>query len=146
MDALNRHRVSYGLPALTLDMALVKVARTHVVDSMAHHPRHSKDHRGMQGNLHSWSHSPHWSGGAYTKDHAYASMMWDKPREHTDFTGHGFENAYASYGEADPQQAMAAWIESPSHHDVMIGNGDWAGLSKVGVAIDGNYAFMWFAE
>jgi hypothetical protein len=48
----------------------------------------------MKGNLHSWSVSTYWSGGAYTSDHKYPEIMWNKPGELTDFTGNGYENAY----------------------------------------------------
>ena len=145
-DAINTYRNQYNLPAFTLNMDLTIVARTHIVDSIKNNPKDQIDSRGKKGNLHSWSVSPYWSGGAYTSDHKYAEIMWDKPGELTDFTGNGYENAYYCSGTVTPGQAMDAWTNSSGHNAVLMGEGFWSNLTQIGVAVEGSYAFIWFAE
>lgn len=145
-DGINRYRAENGLPAFDLHRDLVTVARTHVVDSMRNSPMDLRDTRGIQGNLHSWSLSPYWSGGAYTSDHAYADIMWHKPRELTNFSGNGYENAYYQSGSASPSRALYAWKNSAGHRAVILGEGPWARMTQMGLAIEGEYAFLWFAE
>jgi hypothetical protein len=100
----------------------------------------------MKGNLHSWSVSTYWSGGAYTSDHKYPEIMWNKPGELTDFTGNGYENAYYCSADATPSKAMDAWKNSSGHNAVLIGEGYWSNLTQIGIAVKGSYAFIWFAE
>lgn len=145
-DSINQYRSKNNLPAFRLNMDLTKVARAHVVDSINNNPKDQKDCRGMNGNLHSWSVCPYWSGGAYTSDHEYSEMMWNKPRELTNFTGNGYENAFYCSGTVTPSQAFDAWKGSAGHNAVLLGEGFWSNMTQIGIAIEGSYAFIWFAE
>ena len=141
---INEYRESLGLSRLSFSKSLTKVARAHVKDSHDYTPRLQLDNRGIQGNLHSWSKNGKWSGGAYTPDHAYAELMWDKPRELTAYQGSGYEiSVYHSIG-IDPQLALDLWKGSSGHNDVIIGAGDWSFITTMGVAMDKNYSHVWF--
>lgn len=141
---INEYRESLGLSKLSFSKSLTTVARAHVKDSHDYTPRLQLDERGIQGNLHSWSHFGNWSGGAYTPDHAHAEIMWDKPSELTDYKGSGYEiSVYHSIG-IDPQLALDLWKSSPGHNAVIIGEGEWSFIKTVGVAMDKNYSHVWF--
>ncbi len=145
---LNQYRESKGLKALPISKSLTEVARAHVKDSNAYSPENGVDKRGIKCNLHSWSANGKWSPVCYTSDHKYASNMWDKPRELTDYNGDGFEISvgYSSTTNVQitPEQALKSWQGSQSHNDVIIGIGYWAELTTMGVGIDGSYAHVWF--
>lgn len=146
-DEINQLRQSNGLAPLPLNMELTKVARVHVLDSKKNNPQTLTDARGQKGNLHSWSISKYWTGGAYTPDHRYAQMMWDKPRELSNYSGNGYEISTARYGaDHSPKSAVDAWNSSPPHRAVIVSSGQWDILSSFGVAIDGPYAHAWFGE
>ena len=141
---INEYRESLGLSKLSFSKSLTTVARAHVKDSHDYTPRLQLDERGIQGNLHSWSHFGNWSGGAYTPDYAHAEIMWDKPSELTDYKGSGYEiSVYHSIG-IDPQLALDLWKSSPGHNAVIIGEGEWSFIKTVGVAMDKNYSHVWF--
>lgn len=141
---INEYRESLGLSKLSFSKSLTKVARAHVKDSHDYTPRLQLDNRGIQGNLHSWSKYGNWSGGAYTSDHEYAEIMWNKPKELTSYQGSGYEiSVYHSIG-IDPQLALDLWIGSTAHNNVIIGNNDWSFITTMGVAMDKNYSHVWF--
>ena len=141
---INEYRESLGLSKLSFSKSLTSVARAHVKDSHDYTPRLQLDGRGIQGNLHSWSNNGNWRGGAYTPDHAYAEIMWDKPSELTDYKGAGYEiSVYHSIG-IDPKLALDLWKSSPGHNEVIIGDNDWSFITTMGVAMDKNYSHVWF--
>lgn len=146
---LNEYRESKGLKALPISKSLTEVARAHVKDSNAYSPENGVDERGVKCNLHSWSANGKWSSVCYTSDHEYASNMWDKPRELTDYKGDGFEisvgySSSVTNVQITPEQALKSWQGSQGHNDVIIGKGYWLNLTTMGVAIDGKYAHVWF--
>ena len=57
---INEYRESLGLSKLSFSKSLTTVARAHVKDSHDYTPRLQLDERGIQGNLHSWSHFGNW--------------------------------------------------------------------------------------
>lgn len=137
---INEYREELGLPLLKVSKSLTKVARYHVYDSNIHSP--------SQGNcnLHSWSETGEWTGGCYTPDHKNASLMWDKPKELTNgtYTGNGYEISYWHSAQATPAIALEAWKKSSGHHNVIIGDGFWSNLTVMGIAVQGEYAHIWF--
>ena len=141
-DQINEYREELGLKPFKVSKSMTKVARYHVYDSNLNNPHRS----GNNCNLHSWSTSDLWTGMCYTSDHKYAENMWDKPREITNdtYTGDGFEISYWSSFETTPSDALKGWKQSKGHNDVIVGNGYWNDLTVMGVAVDGNYAHVWF--
>jgi copper amine oxidase domain protein len=143
---INEYRTSLGLERFSFSKSLTEVARNHVADSNANQPENQLDARGIKGNLHSWSSSGNWTPVAYTSDHAYAELMWMKPRELTAYTGNGYEISAASSGGISAETALELWKGSSGHNAVIIGSGSWSMLKTMGVSIDGNYAHVWFGS
>jgi hypothetical protein len=145
---VNEYRQSSGLPLIANSRSLNKVARLHAIDLFENAPANGEDRRGLACSLHSWSNKGPWKPVCYTKDHAFAEAMWDKPREITKFvyTGDGFENAYStSENEVDPVRVLEAWKSSPSHNAILLESGIWrdCNLLAFGVGIHKNYAVIW---
>ncbi len=145
---VNEYRESNGLPPIANSRSLNKVARVHAIDLFRNAPAEGADNRGLACSLHSWSDKGGWKPVCYTKDHAFAEAMWDKPREITNYTytGDGYENAYStSEKEVNPARVLEAWKASPSHNAMLLESGDWKGsnLLAFGVGIHKNYAVMW---
>jgi uncharacterized protein YkwD len=145
---VNEYRESHGLPPIANSRSLNKVARVHTIDLLANSPAEGQDSRGLNCSLHSWSDQGAWKSVCYTKDHAYAEGMWDKPREITNFTytGDGYENAYfTSEKEVNPARVLEAWKASPTHNAILLESGIWKGsnLLAFGVSIYKNYAVIW---
>lgn len=145
---VNEYRQSNGLPPIANSRSLNKVARVHAIDLYKNAPAEGEDSRGLACSLHSWSDKGAWKPVCYTKDHAFAEAMWDKPREITNFiyTGDGYENAYStSEKEVNPVRVLEAWKASPSHNAILLESGTWKGsnLLAFGVGIHKNYAVMW---
>lgn len=145
---VNEYRQRHGLPPIANSRSLNKVARVHAIDLCRNAPAEGEDRRGLACSLHSWSNKGVWKPVCYTKDHAFAEAMWDKPREITNFTytGDGYENAYStSEKEIDPARVLEAWKASPSHNAILLESGTWrdCNLLAFGVGIHKNYAVMW---
>jgi uncharacterized protein YkwD len=145
---VNEYRKSHGLKPIANSRSLNKVARVHAIDLCRNAPAEGEDGRGLACSLHSWSDKGAWKPVCYTKDHASAEGMWDKPREITNFiyTGDGYENAYStSEKEVSPARVLEAWKASPSHNAIILESGDWrdSNLLAFGVGIHKNYAVMW---
>lgn len=142
------YRAEKGLAEIPLSPSLTTVARTHVEDLLELRPD------GESCNLHSWSDGKAWTGGCYTRDHAQAKLMWDKPRELTSYPGNGYEIAVGYYGTGasrrslTPARALESWKGSSGHNAVMINEGKWADADwqAVGVGINGEYATVWFGK
>lgn len=145
-NLINLYRISQGLSELTISKSLTEVARAHVKDSNTYAPENGVDNRNVKCNLHSWSNNGNWDEVCYTSDHLYASLMWSKPRELTNYKGNGYEISVFSPGHLTPTQALNAWKGSPGHNDVIVGKGYWSNLITMGVAIDGKYSHVWFGE
>lgn len=143
---LMAYRAEKGLAAIPLSPSLTTVARAHVADLIKHPPD------GKTCNLHTWSSDGDWSSGCYTRDHAQASIMWDKPRELTTYPGNGYEIAVGYYGDVSgtitPEGAMTSWKGSAGHNAVMINAAPCSDTTwrAVGVGIDGGYATVWFGK
>lgn len=141
---INEYRRQIGKSEFKISKSLTTVARTHVIDSNTYNPKEQYDDRGIKGNGHSWSKNGSWSGGAYTGDHKHAELMWDKPRELTEYLGNGYEISIYGSATITPSGALGGWKSSEKHNDVIIGEGYWDKLTCMGVGIDGNYAHVWF--
>lgn len=148
---VNEYRESNGLPPVANSRSLNKVARMHAIDLVENNPATGKDSRGLDCSLHSWSNSGSWTPVCYTKDHANAKAMWDKPREITNFSysGDGYENSYAtSEAEVNPANVVRAWSVSTSHNALILESGIWkrSNMLAFGVGVYKNVAVMWFGS
>ncbi|MEL6676181.1 MAG: CAP domain-containing protein [Bacteroidota bacterium] len=129
---INDYRLSLALPAIPYSASLTKVAAAHVKEL---------SQRGFSGeSLHSWADCQ------FSPENP--ACMWEKPRQLTGYPGAGYEIAqYNGYG-ASPGDALKGWIESESHHAMMINQGMWAKhpWQAIGVAMEGKFACVWFGE
>lgn len=141
-DLVMAYRKKAGLPAIPVSKSLTKVAHMHANDLVKNRPVTD------ECNLHSWSDQGDWTPCCYTRDHAQAQAMWDKPRELTSYTGNGFEISHSSSGNATPEGALKSWQSSSSHDDVIMNRGIWKKhkWQAIGIAIKGNYAMIWFGD
>ena len=142
---VNEYREESGLVAVPVTNSLTKVARAHVSDLNAHHPDTATYGTG-ECNRHSWSSFGDWTTVCYTGS-GEASQMWNKPREITEsYTGNGYEIAYWNSQGATASSAMSEWMDSAAHSETILQRGIFAGTvwQAMGVAIDGDYAVVWF--
>lgn len=134
------YRASLGLPSIPLSRSLSFVARVHSED-LTYHERNSGC------NMHSWSDNGPWTGGCYTSDHSNARIMWDKPRELTDYPGNGYEISHMHSAGATAESSLNGWKSSPGHHNVIINSGIWErDWNAIGIGIYGNYSNVWFGR
>ncbi len=140
LGLINNYRKSKKLPAITLSPELTKVAKIHARDLETNHPDIGKC------NMHSWSDKGNWIPCCYTDDHKNAAKMWSKPSELTKYTSNGYEIAYESSDGARPDEALMSWKKSPGHNDVIIEKGVFNKIKwkAIGIAVEGNYALVWF--
>ena len=142
-NLVNEYRAQNGLSAIPLSSSLTYVAQTHVKDL------HNSPPTGVC-NMHSWSQNGTWSSCCYTSDHAKAQCMWDKPRELTNYSGNGFENAFGGSDGyiATAQNALEGWKHSQGHNTVILNQGNWANITwkALGVGLYKGYAVLWFGQ
>jgi hypothetical protein len=135
------YRADLNLSIIPLSTSLCYVAQQHVFDLEENNPISANC------NLHSWSDKGSWSECCYTSDHAQASCMWDKPRELTDYTGNGYEIAFAHSAIATPEAALNGWKNSAGHNNVIINADIWNTEWKaIGIGIRGKFAVVWFGH
>lgn len=105
----NAERVARGLEPLQWDDDLVDLARAHALD---------------MEQLNYYGH-----GSSTSAAHLYrerADVLGLRPAKFRDVV----ENIAEGY--RDPEAAVAAWMESPSHRPVILGEGAWSTLTHVG--------------
>lgn len=80
-------------------------------------------------------------------------IRWLKPNQitHGAYSGYGFECAYGGGPGyvANPQDALAAWQNSPFHNAVILNLGEWAVYDpwkSFGASIYGQYGSLWFGD
>ncbi|MDU5809254.1 MAG: CAP domain-containing protein [Finegoldia magna] len=155
---VNDYREQHGKKRLKVSKSLMKVARTHINDLNMNFDINNPpvDSRGIKGNMHSWSDKGNWTPVVYTKDHKYDELTNIKPKEITGYDQDGFEVAVNGF-MITPQRALEKWKNSPKHNDTILSQNGWdptpeeekngfTGLSNMGVAINGDYACIWFTN
>ncbi len=145
-DMIMQYRRSNSLSIIPLSPSLSVVAQAHCKDLVENEP----DKR-SRCNLHSWSESPQWSSCCYTEDHKAAECMWNKPRELSDYEGHGFEISYRMNSHdpnyiISPKTALDGWKKSRGHNDVIVNRSTWkdAEWKAIGVGIYKGVSTVWF--
>jgi hypothetical protein len=112
-------------------------------------PRWGRDRIYNMG-AHSWSSRGNWTPVCFTLDGRYAQAMYDKPREITrgSYRGDGIEIAAWSSMGITPEFALELWQDSRAHDQVILEKGAWRGSDwkAMGVALGGNFAFIWFGK
>lgn len=155
---VNDYREQHGKKRLKVSKSLMKVARTHINDLNMNFDMNNPpvDSRGIKGNMHSWSDKGNWTPVIYTDDHEYSPLTRIKPKELTGYNQAGFEVAVNGF-MITPQRALEAWKNSKGHNDTILSQNGWdptpeeidrsfTPLSNMGVAINGDYACIWFTR
>jgi hypothetical protein len=145
-ELLSSKRKAAGLTKIKLSASLSEVAALHVHDLMVNKPFDDKC------NPHSWSDEGRWDGCCYTSDHSKPECMWNKPTELTDYTGKGYEIVALQELGTDPSanispsKAIELWMDSRGHRSVILNQNGFSSIEwkAVGVAIEGNWASVWF--
>lgn len=132
-DLIVRYRTANGKPMAKLSTSLSSVANRHLLD--------------LKLNLKAFTHS--WSNCPYDiKNEKTWPCIIDAPKRlSSGYNGQGFETLYVTAtGKASPQMAIEAWKKSALHNSIILNLDMFASLSwdEIGVAIDGNYAALWF--
>lgn len=146
LGLLNSERTAAGLKAVELSSSLSEVAALHAFDLMVNKPNND------ECNPHSWSSEGSWKGCCYTSDHANPECMWNKPSELTSYDSPGYEIiAFQSSGSDPaariaPEKALELWMKSKGHSAVILNQDGFSNIEwkAVGIAIDGNWACVWF--
>ena len=140
LNLINSYRKIKKLPPIKLSADLTKVAKIHIKDLAENKPDTGNC------NTHSWSNKGKWKACCYTDDHKKAALMWSKPGELTKYKSEGYEIAYESSDIANPTDALAGWKKSPGHNQVITETGVFTkmGWKAIGIAVEGNYALVWF--
>jgi uncharacterized protein YkwD len=136
---INAYRASKKLPPIMFSKSLAHVAQLHAKD-MTEYPVTGKCI------AHSWSPNGSWKSCCYTIDHKQAQCMWDKPREITNFTGNGYENA--AMGVNTAKEALKSWKSDAPHNDVILNNSIWKRYKwkSIGVGLYKGQACMWVSD
>lgn len=149
-EYINEVRQDEGLAPVAISPSLTAVARAHVRDLMENRPDSGTDRVGRRCTMHSWSSAGRWTPVCFTTDNAYATGMWNKPREITRgaYRDIGVEIAYRMPEGVSAEAAMDGWLDSPAHEAVMLERGPWrsADWKAMGVAVYGDYAVAWFGK
>ena len=141
-EQIMAYRAKKNLPTIPLSSSLTIVAKTHVKDLIDNQPVRGRC------NLHSWSDQGNWSRCCYSGNPKSYPCMWDKPRELTSYTGDGYEIAYWSSKGATAKDGLDGWKKSKGHNAVLVNKGIWRQVEwqAIGIAIQGNYAVVWFGK
>ncbi|MFM9904305.1 MAG: CAP domain-containing protein [Pyrinomonadaceae bacterium] len=132
---VTKYRIANGRPAIKLSSALSMVANRHLID--------------IKQNIRSFTHS--WSNCIYDiKDEKSWHCVGDAPaRLNSGYKGKGYETLYrTAKGNASPVPALEAWKKSALHNSIILNIEIFKDISwdELGVAVDGEYAALWFGS
>ena len=132
-ELVNSYRATSKLPALRLSSSLSMVANRRMLD--------------LKQNLKTLTHS--WSDCKYDLgDSKTWHCVTNAPRKlKCGYDGEGYETLFRkSKGKATPSLALAEWKKSALHNSIILNDGMFRSFpwDEVGIAIDGEYAALWF--
>jgi len=135
VELVNRYRAANGKSALKLSTPLSMVANRRVLD--------------LQQNMRMLTHS--WSNCRYDiNDVKTFDCVSEAPRRlRSGYDGSAFETLYRNdTGTAAPAAALAAWKKSSLHNSIILDLGEFKDKvwTDIGVAVDGQYASLWFGS
>lgn len=134
-ELVNKYRAANGQPQLRLSSSLSMVANRRMLDLK----------QNTRVLTHSWSNCPY--------DIAVQTTwpcVLDAPEKfNSGYKGQGFETLYSTTtGKVVPRLAVEAWSKSTLHNSIILNLATFKDLpwNEVGVAIDGQYAALWFGH
>ncbi len=133
-EAVNKYRSDNGLQPITLSVGLSILGNRRVLDLK----------QNMRTLTHSWSNCPY-----EVNDEKTWPCLLDSPtRLNTGYKGQAYETLYRSSRKVDPAAAIEAWKKSSLHTSIILNKGMFAEMQwdGMGVAIDGQFAALWFGH
>jgi hypothetical protein len=132
---VNEYRTRNNLPAITFSGALSVVANRHLLDLT----------RNFKSITHAWSNCPY-----DVKIPSTWKCVFESPKRlNVGYSGNGFENLYRNNdGAATPSLALEAWKKSDLHNSLILNLNIFKDINfdAFGVAINGEYAALWFGS
>lgn len=132
---INEYRAQNNQPPVMISEPLSFVANRHLLDLTLN----------VKYLTHGWSNCPYDIKRAETWNCLFESPQ----RLKSSYTGQGFENLYRNLnGAATPALALEAWKKSQMHNNLILNLDIWKNTKydAFGVAIEGNYAAIWFGS
>ncbi len=132
---VNEYRKQNNLPPVALSDSLSIVANRHLLDIILN----------IKSLTHGWSNCPY-----DIKNAATWNCVFESPKRlKVDYPGIGFENLYRNNGgNAAPASALAAWKKSALHNSLILNLNIFKDTKydAFGVALNGQYAALWFGS
>ncbi|MGI6342350.1 MAG: SPOR domain-containing protein [Bacteroidales bacterium] len=141
-NQINLLRKNEKKSQLVLSDKLSYVAQLHITDLKDNY----KSETGCS--LHSWSDKGNWSACCNAKNMEGINCMKVKPNEITGYEGLGFELIYWDNQRVNANEAVEMWTENQASKDMILCTGKWSSFDwkVMGVAMDDNYAIIWFGN
>ena len=130
---INDYRKKNNLPEVPESKTMYLIANRHLMDINLN----------LKKLTHSWSEC----NFDYNKSQTW-NCMFDAPKKFDPgLSGNGYENVYYnSKGKFTPAEVLEGWKKSPLHNAALLNRDLFKDMSWIagGVAIDGQYAALWF--
>jgi len=141
-NQINDYRKALNLPKIPLSKSLSYVAQQHITDLLKNKPDTN------DCSFHSWSDKGKWTACCYKGGAKNKKCMQEKPRELTDYPGKGYEIVYWENKDATADNAFDQWRTITASRSIITNFKDWEDFSwkAMGVAIEKNFAVVWFGE
>ncbi len=141
-NQINDYRKALNLPKVPLSKSLSYVAQQHITDLLKNKPDTNAC------SFHSWSDKGKWAACCYKGGVKNKKCMQEKPRELTDYPGNGYEIVYWENKDATADNAFDQWRTVTASRSLITNFKEWEDFSwkAMGVAIEKNFAIVWFGE
>jgi hypothetical protein len=141
-NAINDYRKALNLPKVPLSKSLSFVAQQHITDLLKNKPDTNAC------SFHSWSDKGSWTACCYGGSVKDKKCMQEKPRELTNYNGKGYEIVYWENKDATADNAFDQWRTVSASRSLITNFKEWEDFSwkAMGVAIEKNFAIVWFGE
>ena len=133
VQLVNKYRAANHQPELRLSVSLSMVANRRMLDLK----------QNMKSLTHSWSNCPY----DVKVEKTWPCVAGAPQKLNSGYKGQGYETLYRiATGNATPSLALEAWRKSTLHNSIILNLGMFKDTAwdEVGVAIDGQYAALWF--
>jgi hypothetical protein len=132
-EIINKYRAANGRSAIKLSAPLSVLGNRRMLDLR----------QNLKTLTHSWSNCPY----ELKNEKTWPCVMDAPERLKSGYRGQGYETLFrTATGNATPNAAIEAWKKSALHSSIILNQGMFQSMpwDEVGVAIDGQYAALWF--
>ena len=141
-NQINDYRKALNLPKVPLSKSLSYVAQQHINDLLKNKPDTN------DCSFHSWSDKGKWTACCYKGGVKNKKCMQEKPGELTDYPGKGYEIVYWENKDATADNAFDQWRTVTASRSLITNFKEWEDFTwrAMGVAVEKNFAIVWFGE